>query len=35
MKPVYDRYLENTKAKGLPGAEALQYCRDYIQKNPY
>jgi TRAP-type transport system periplasmic protein len=34
MKPVYERYLENTKAKGLPGAEALQFCRDYIQKNP-
>ncbi len=34
MKPVYDQYIANTKAKGLPGAEALQYCRDYIQKNP-
>ena len=35
MKPVYDRYLENMKAKGLPGAEALQYCREYVEKKPY
>jgi TRAP-type transport system periplasmic protein len=34
MKPAYDQYVNNTKGKGLPGAEALQFCRDYIQKNP-
>jgi TRAP-type C4-dicarboxylate transport system substrate-binding protein len=34
MKPAYDQYVNNTKAKGLPGAEALQFCKDYIQKNP-
>ena len=34
MKPAYDQYINNMKAKGLPGAEALQFCRDYIQKNP-
>jgi TRAP-type C4-dicarboxylate transport system substrate-binding protein len=34
MKPAYDQYVNNTKAKGLPGAEALQFCKEYIQKNP-
>ena len=34
MKPAYDQYVNNMKAKGLPGAEALQFCREYIQKNP-
>ena len=33
MNLVYDEFINNMKAKGLPGAEALQYCRDYIQKN--
>jgi hypothetical protein len=34
MKPAYDQYVNNTKAKGLPGTEALQFCKEYIQKNP-
>lgn len=34
MKPIYGQYIDKMKAKGLPGAEALQFCKDYIQKNP-
>ena len=34
MKPVYEQYINSMKTKGLPGAEALQFCKDYIQKNP-
>ena len=35
VQPVFDLYINAMKAKGLPGAEALQFCKDYIQKNPY
>ncbi|HEY9054049.1 MAG TPA: TRAP transporter substrate-binding protein [Rectinemataceae bacterium] len=34
MKPILDKYVEMTKAKGLPGAEALKFCLDYIRDNP-
>jgi TRAP-type transport system periplasmic protein len=34
MKPAYDQYINKVKEKGLPGAEALQFCKEYIQKNP-
>jgi TRAP-type transport system periplasmic protein len=34
MKPALDQYVNNMKTKGLPGAEALQFCKDYLQKNP-
>ncbi len=34
MKPAYDQYVNKTKEKGLPGAEALRFCKEYIQKNP-
>jgi len=33
MQPAYDQYVNNMKAKGLPGAESLKFCKDYIQKN--
>jgi TRAP-type C4-dicarboxylate transport system substrate-binding protein len=32
-KPVYDKYVENMKAKNLPGAEVLKFCQDYLKKN--
>ncbi len=34
MKPILDKYVEMTKAKGLPGAEALKFCLDFIKNNP-
>ena len=35
VQPVYDIFINAMKTKGLPGAEALQFCKDYIKKNPY
>jgi TRAP-type C4-dicarboxylate transport system substrate-binding protein len=34
MKPILDKYVEMTKAKGLPGDEALKFCLDFIRDNP-
>ncbi len=34
MKPILDEYVKVTKAKGLPGAEALKFCQEYLKKNP-
>jgi len=31
MKPILAEYLKMTQSKGLPGAEALQFCQDYIR----
>jgi TRAP-type C4-dicarboxylate transport system substrate-binding protein len=31
VKPLIDEYLKNTKAKGLPGDEALKFCVDYLK----
>ncbi len=33
MKPILDDYVKMTKAKGLPGDEALKFCQDFLQKN--
>jgi TRAP-type transport system periplasmic protein len=33
MKPILDQYVKDTKAKGLPGDEALKFCQDYLKKN--
>ncbi|MCX8111497.1 MAG: TRAP transporter substrate-binding protein [Syntrophorhabdaceae bacterium] len=33
MKPILENYVKNTKAKGLPGDEALKFCQDYLRKN--
>ena len=30
-QPVYDDYVNRMKAKGLPGAEALKFVRDYLK----
>jgi len=33
VKPIQDEYLKSTKAKGLPGDEALKFCVDYLKAN--
>jgi TRAP-type C4-dicarboxylate transport system substrate-binding protein len=34
MKPILDDYVKMTKAKGLPGDEALKFVQDFLKKNP-
>lgn len=34
VKPIADDYVKELTGKGLQGAEAVQFCKDYIQKNP-
>jgi TRAP-type C4-dicarboxylate transport system substrate-binding protein len=34
MKSVRDKYVEEMKAKDLPGAEALKFCQEYIKSHP-
>ncbi len=31
MKPILDGYVKMTKAKGLPGDEALKFIQDYLK----
>jgi TRAP-type transport system periplasmic protein len=33
VKPLLEEYVKNTKAKGLPGEEALKFCQDYLKAN--
>ncbi len=33
VNPLLDDYVENMKAKGLPGQEALKYCLHYLQEH--
>jgi TRAP-type transport system periplasmic protein len=33
VRPILDEYVAGTKAKGLPGDEALKFCLDYIKAN--
>ena len=33
VKPLLDQYVQDSKAKGVPGAEALKFCQDYIKAN--
>jgi len=33
MGPIFDEYIKETKAKGLPGEEALKFCQEYLKKN--
>lgn len=33
VKPIQDEYVRSTKAKGLPGDEALKFCLDYLKAN--
>jgi len=32
-KPMYDTYIANMKAKGLPGEQVYKFCVDYLKKN--
>jgi TRAP-type C4-dicarboxylate transport system substrate-binding protein len=32
VKPLLEGYVTNTKAKGLPGDEALKFCLDFLKK---
>lgn len=34
MKPILDGYVKMTKAKGLPGDEALKFVQDFLKNNP-
>jgi TRAP-type C4-dicarboxylate transport system substrate-binding protein len=33
VRPILDEYVAQTKAKGLPGDEALKFCEDYLKAN--
>jgi TRAP-type C4-dicarboxylate transport system substrate-binding protein len=33
MKPILEDYVKMTKAKGLPGDEALKFAQDFLKKN--
>jgi hypothetical protein len=33
VKPLLNDYVEEMKTKNLPGAEALNFCLDYIKAN--
>ena len=33
MKPILDEYVSASKAKGLPGDQALKFCQDYLKAN--
>jgi TRAP-type transport system periplasmic protein len=32
VKPLLDEYVESSTAKGLPGAEALKFCLDFLKQ---
>ena len=34
MKPILDEYVKMTKAKGLPGDQALKFVQDFLKNNP-
>ncbi len=33
VKPLFDEYVKEKSAKGLPAGEALKFCQDYLKKN--
>jgi TRAP-type transport system periplasmic protein len=33
MKPILSNYVTSTKARGLPGDQALKFCQDYLRVN--
>ena len=33
VAPVYDEYVREKSAKGIPAADVLDFCRDWIRKN--
>ena len=34
VKPIIEKYVVDTKAKGLPGEEALKFVQEYLKANP-
>ena len=34
VKPLFDDYVRSMKEKGLPGEEALRFCRDWLKAHP-
>ena len=34
VKPVLEEYVQATKAKNLPGEEALKFCQEWLKTNP-
>jgi TRAP-type transport system periplasmic protein len=34
MAPVFDAYIKNTKAKGLPGEEMVKWVQNYVKTTP-
>jgi TRAP-type transport system periplasmic protein len=34
VKPLFDQYVQKMKEKGLPGAEVLKFCFDYLAEHP-
>jgi len=34
VKPLFDEYVKSMKEKGLPGEEALKFCRDWLKSHP-
>jgi len=34
VRPVLDEYVASMQAKSLPGKEALEFCLDWLKKNP-
>jgi TRAP-type transport system periplasmic protein len=34
MGPVRDKYVQDMKAKNLPGEDALKFCQDYLKAHP-
>jgi TRAP-type transport system periplasmic protein len=34
VQPLFDDYVKNMQAKGLPGAAALEFCRNYLKAHP-
>ncbi|MBN2403882.1 MAG: TRAP transporter substrate-binding protein [Spirochaetes bacterium] len=35
MRPALDKYLAMTKSKGVPGAQALKFCQDFLKIAKY
>ena len=33
VAPVYDEYVQEKTAKGIPAADVLKFCRDWVKKN--
>jgi TRAP-type C4-dicarboxylate transport system substrate-binding protein len=33
MDPILNKYVEETKKMGMPGAEVLKFCKDYLKAN--